>query len=82
MILRSLASLFVLAVLALNVALPTHPMTARGKENLVRSDLETRIVIGRGLPELELIGLDGRLYTREDLQGHRVLITFERSVDW
>jgi hypothetical protein len=39
-------------------------------------------VIGQSLPPLELRGLDGRRYTREDLLGRRVLLTFERSVDW
>lgn len=82
MILRGLASLVVLALLGLNLTLPSNSMFARGKENLVRSDFESSIAIGRSLPSLELLGLDGSRYTQEDLLGHRVLITFERSVDW
>jgi hypothetical protein len=82
MILRGLASLVVIGLFAVNMMLPTAAMTARGSENRVRADVETQLAIGRTLPELELFGLDGRRVTREDLLGHRVLITFERSVDW
>ncbi|MBJ18913.1 MAG: hypothetical protein GY910_26735 [bacterium] len=82
MILRALASVVVLGLLGLNLALPTAKMTARGNENLVRADIESRLAIGGTLPDLELFGFDGRRFTREDLLGHRVLITFERSVDW
>jgi len=82
MILRGLASLIVIGLFALNMMLPSAPMTARGSENLVRADLETELAIGRPLPDLELFGFDGRRVTSEDLLGHRVLITFERSVDW
>lgn len=82
MILRSLASLVVIGLLVLNLMLPSAAMTARGPEKRVRSDLETRLAIGRTLPKLSLVGLDGRVHTRDDLLGHRVLLTFERSVDW
>jgi hypothetical protein len=82
MILRGVASLFVLGLLGLNLMLPNDPMSARGNENLVRSDVPSHLAIGQPLPQLELLGLDGRTYTREDLLGQRVLITFERSVDW
>lgn len=82
MILRGLATLVLLGLLGLNFSLPTHPMTARARENKVRADFESELAVGRKLPPLELVGLDGREYTREDLLGHRVLLTFERSVDW
>ncbi len=82
MILRTLASLVVLGLLGLNAMLPTASVSARGTENRVRSDVETDLAIGKHLPPLELLGLDGRRYTNQDLLGHRVLITFERSVDW
>jgi len=72
----------VLGLLALDLALPVSPVTARGREALVRSDVATQIAVGRPLPEISLVGLDGRVHTREDLLGHRVLLTFERSVDW
>jgi len=82
MILRGLASVIVVGLFTLNLMMPTAKMSARGTENLVRTDVATEVAIGRSLPELELFDLDGRRYTREDLLGHRVLITFERSVDW
>ena len=82
MILRALASVLVLGLLGLNVMLPRSAVMARGSENRVRADFETRLAIGQRLPELELTGLDGRRVTRADLLGHRVLLTFERSVDW
>ena len=82
MILRALASLLVLGLLGINMLLPRAAVTARGSENLVRSDFESRLAIGQKLPELELVTFDGRRVTRDDLLGHRLLITFERSVDW
>lgn len=82
MILRGLASLVLAALFALNWVLPTSSLSHRGSENQVRADVESRIEIGQRLPPLELVGLDGRSYNREDLDGHRVLLVFERSVDW
>ena len=82
MILRAFASLVVVGLLALNLMLPTASVSARGTENFARTDVETKVALGQTLPELTLFDLDGRSYTREDLLGHRVLITFERSVDW
>jgi hypothetical protein len=82
MILRGLATLAILALLGLNIMLPSTSIGRRGTEAKVRSDVENHIALGQRLPELKLVGLDGRAYTREDLLGHRVLLTFERSVDW
>lgn len=82
MILRGLASLVVVGLFGLNMMLPTAAVTARGKENLVRADFASQLAIGRKLPDLELFGFDGQRVTSKDLLGHRVLITFERSVDW
>lgn len=82
MILRLLASLVVVGLFGVNSILPTAAMSARGTEERVRADVETALAIGGQLPELELTTFDGRRVTRDDLLGHRVLITFERSVDW
>ena len=82
MLLRGLATLILVALFGLNLVLPTSSISHRGPENKVRADVVSRLAIGQRLPPLELLGLDGRTYTREDLQGHRVLLTFERSVDW
>jgi cytochrome oxidase Cu insertion factor (SCO1/SenC/PrrC family) len=82
MILRGLASLILFALFALNMVLPTSSFSHRGSENKIRADVASQLAIGQQLPPLELVGFDGRTYTREDLRGHRVLLTFERSVDW
>ena len=82
MILRGLATLVLIALFCLNLALPSSSLGRRGPENAVRSDVTSRLAIGGRLPPLDLVGLDGRHFTREDLLGHRVLLTFERSVDW
>lgn len=82
MILRGLASLALLGLLVLNLMLPSTSIGRRGTEAAARSDVANQLVMGQGLPELELVGMDGRVYSREDLLGQRVLMTFERSVDW
>ena len=82
MILRVIASAVVIALFVLNAMLPTAAVTARGSENRARQDFDIALMVGERLPPLTLFDLDGRRYTREDLAGHRVLITFERSVDW
>jgi cytochrome oxidase Cu insertion factor (SCO1/SenC/PrrC family) len=82
MILRALATLALLALLGLNWVMPVSPMGVRGSENKVRADVTSQLLIGKKLPPLELVGLDGRTVTGEDLRGHRVLLTFERSADW
>jgi hypothetical protein len=81
-ILRGLATLVLVALFALNLALPTTSIGRRGSETEVRTDVVSELLVGKRLPRLDLVGLDGRVFTREDLLGHRVLLTFERSVDW
>lgn len=82
MILRGLASLVPIAMLGINFLLPSQPLTARGPENRVRSDVETGLTLGGTLPPFELRELDGRIRTREDLVGRPTLLVFERSLDW
>jgi len=82
MILRSLATLVLMGLLGLNLALPTSSLTHRGSEDKVRNDVTSELLVGQRLPTLELVDFDGQSVTREDLLGHRVLLTFERSVDW
>jgi peroxiredoxin len=82
MILRSLASLVLLVLLGVVFLLPSQPITARGPEHRVRQDVETALAIEGTLPEFTLHGLDGRGLTRADLAGRRVLLVFERSLDW
>lgn len=82
MILRSIATVVLLGLFGLNLVLPSTSLGRRGTEMRVRQDVVSELVVGKTLPPLELVGLDGVAVTREDLLGHRVLITFERSVDW
>ena len=82
MILRALATIVLLGLFGLNLLLPSTSIGRRGSEMLVRQDVTSALVLGRSLPPLELVGLDGREVTGDDLLGHRVLLTFERSVDW
>jgi hypothetical protein len=82
MILRGLASLALIGLFVLNLMMPSSAMLVRGNDLQVRADKTSRLMIGERLPELSLVGFDGSEYTREDLLGHRVLLTFERSVDW
>jgi hypothetical protein len=82
MILRGLATLVLMALLGLNLFLPISSFGHRGSEDKVRTDVASRLLVGQRLPPLELLGFDGRTYTQKDLLGHRVLLTFERSVDW
>ena len=82
MILRTIATVALLGLFGLNLFLPSTSMGRRGSEMLVRQDVSSELVVGKPLPPLELVGLDGSKVTRDDLLGHRVLLTFERSVDW
>jgi hypothetical protein len=81
-ILRSLATLVLVALLGLNLAMPGSSAGQRGAENKVRNDITSRLLVGQQLPALELVDFNGRSITHQDLLGHRVLLTFERSVDW
>jgi peroxiredoxin len=38
--------------------------------------------VGERLPDFELLDLEGEPVRLSDLRGHRVLLTFERSLDW
>jgi peroxiredoxin len=38
--------------------------------------------VGEPMPDFALADLDGEIVRLSDLRGHRVLLTFERSLDW
>lgn len=82
MILRTLATIVLGALLGLDLALPATPLGRRGSEMKVRQDVETDLELGRTLPAFELRSLDGRRVGREDLVGVPLLLVFERSIDW
>jgi len=79
---RWLWTLVIAALLALTVALPYTGLGRRGQEAALRRDVDTALELGRKLPPLVFEDLEGRPVRLDDLVGHRVLITFERSVDW
>ena len=80
---RRLTSAAILALLVLALALPYTGIGRRGNERETRLDARSpALAIGRRLPELGLEDLSGRPLRLEDFRGKRVLLTFERSVDW
>ena len=81
--LRWLATAGILALLALDVFLPATSLGRRGPEPAVRGEVAGAAgTLGERLPDFQLLDLDGRPFTLADLRGQRVLLTFERSVDW
>ena len=80
---RWLATLGILALLGLAAFVPQTPLGRRGNESEVRSHVGDRAGrVGEPLADFALADLDGEIVRLSDLRGHRVLLTFERSVDW
>ena len=81
--LRWLATALLGALFVLNLALPSTSLGRRGSEAATRFEVENSAIrVGRPLPALSLANLDGTDLDLEAFRGHRVLLTFERSVDW
>ncbi len=81
--LRWLATAGIVGLLVLDVFLPATGWGRRGAEAAVRSEVPgAEGAVGKRLPDFRLLDLDGTDVTLSDLRGHRVLLTFERSVDW
>ena len=81
--LRWLATAAIVALLALDLFLPSTSLGRRGTEAAARADIDGAVgAIGETLPDIALPNLEGDLVRLSDLRGHRVLLTFERSVDW
>lgn len=81
---RLLATLGLLVLLALDLALPHLPGLRQGFEpGVVRADVPGAVGrVGERLPDFTVYATDGLPIRLSDLRGHRVLLTFERSVDW
>lgn len=80
---RWLGSLVIVVLLALVWALPSTEMGRRGTDPDPRSDVESATLrVGAMMPDLALTTIDGTRMRIADFRGKRVLITFERSVDW
>ncbi len=81
--LRWLATAAIVALLALDLFLPSTSLGRRGTEAAARADIDGAVgAIGETLPDIALPSLEGDLVRLSDLRGHRVLLIFERSVDW
>jgi len=82
-ILRGLASLAIVALLALDVLLPRLDPLRAGRDPVARAEVPGAVPrVGEPMPGFTLRDLDGAAVRLSDLRGHRVLLTFERSVDW
>jgi len=80
---RWLATLAIGALIALVIAAPSLPIAQRGSEAAVRQEApHALLAVGDSVPPLALQNLDGTPFDLSSLRGHRVLLTFERSVDW
>jgi cytochrome oxidase Cu insertion factor (SCO1/SenC/PrrC family) len=81
--LRIVATVAIGLLLVLDIALPRTGMGRRGSEHRVRADVASAVgQVGEPLPAFSLVDLQGEAMSSDDLRGHRVLLTFERSVDW
>jgi hypothetical protein len=81
--LRALATLVILALLALDFFLPSTSLGRRGREAAARQDVSGAFAgVGERMPDFELEELGGGPVRLEDLAGRRAVLTFERSVDW
>lgn len=81
--LRWLATVGILALLAFDVFLPWTPIGRRGHSAEVRADAPQAVVqVGQSFPDFELPNIDGAPVRLSSLRGQRVLLTFERSLDW
>ena len=80
---RILASIVIALLLVLDLALPYTPLGRRGTEARVRRDIPGAIgEIGQTLPPFTLLDLAGAPVRLSDFRGRRVVLTFERSIDW
>jgi cytochrome oxidase Cu insertion factor (SCO1/SenC/PrrC family) len=81
--LRWLATAVIAALLALVWGLPGTSLGRRGSDAELRADAVDAIPReGAALPDFELDDIDGVPVRLADFRGKRVLITFERSLDW
>ena len=80
---RGIASAVILALLGLTAGLPHLSIFQRGPDASVRNEVPgATVAMGELLPDFTLPDLDGNPVRLADLRGKRVVLTFERSVDW
>jgi hypothetical protein len=82
-VIRWLATLGILALLALDALLPYTAIGSRGPEAVVRRHVpEAASWVGRPLPDLRFEDLAGSEVGVSDFRGRPFLLILERSVDW
>ena len=82
-VLRWVATVALALLFVLNLLLPSTDIGRRGNEAQVRAEAPgVERWLGQPLPDVALPDLNGNPVRLADLRGHRVLLTFERSVDW
>ena len=80
---RWIWTIVILAVGLLVIVSPGTDIGRRGSEAAARNEAPSGWAsVGQPLPALALQHLDGTPFDLTSLAGHRVLLTFERSVDW
>ncbi len=83
MIGRVLGTIVIVGLLALAIGLPYTPFGRRGSEAALRRDVPDAVgTVGERLPELSLQDLVGNPISLAKFRGQRVVLTFERSLDW
>ena len=81
--LRWLGTLIIFGLLVLTWVLPGTSLGRRGTEAAARMEAAgAGPFVGQPFPTLSLLSLEGETIAWDTLQGHRVLLTLERSVDW
>jgi len=80
---RVLAAVGIVLLFVLNLALPYTPLGRRGTDTQLHFDVPgARGELGQLLPAFTLLDLEGSPVRISDFRGKRVLLTFERSIDW
>ena len=83
MMFRWIATAIIALLFILNMALPSTSIGRRGTEAEARRDYPGQFgEIGDKLPRFHLVNIDGESIRSTDLLGHKLLLIFERSVDW
>ena len=81
--LRAIATIVIVTLFGLNWMLPDLEIGRRGSSIEWRQDVTTtRIRVGERMPDMALTDLEGTTFPLSSLRGDRVLLVFERSIDW
>ena len=80
---RWIATILIGLLLALDFVLPSTMIGTRGTEAQARLDVPDAFsAVGSPLPDFTMPDLDGHPVRLSDFRGKKLLLTFERSLDW